>query len=110
MSIAFGPPSPPREKVKSKSRTAEGEEGEYESDNSDDDDDEWTDEWLVTGGSDSSIRKWDVKTGRVVDRMITDKLRKQGTLVWTVTVLACVPLFSFLLLDGSWHEFPVMVQ
>ena len=28
-----------------------------ESDSSDDEDDEWNDVWLVTGGSDSSIRK-----------------------------------------------------
>ena len=88
MSIAWGPPKPPRSNHGAKERTA----GEEEED-SDDDDDEWIDEWLVTGGSDSSLRKWDVKTGRVVDKMITDKLKKQATLVWAVTVLAYVTFF-----------------
>lgn len=85
MSIAWGPPSPPRIK-QSKPKAAADEPEAEESD--DDDDDEWTDAWLVAGGSDSSIRKWDVKTGRVMDRMTTDKLRKQATLVWTVAVLS----------------------
>ncbi|KAG1757881.1 WD40 repeat-like protein [Suillus lakei] len=55
---------------------------------SDDDEDEWTDTWLVTGGSDSSLRKWDVATGRSTDRMGTDKMKGERTLVWTVGVLA----------------------
>ena len=91
MSIAWGPPKPPRSNVGVKGKTASEEE------DSDDDDDEWIDEWLVTGGSDSSLRKWDVKTGRVVDKMITDKLKKQATLVWAVTVLAYVASFYFIL-------------
>lgn len=53
----------------------------------DDDEDEWSDSWLVTGGSDSSLRKWDVATGRVLDRMGTDRMRGERTLVWTVGVL-----------------------
>ena len=89
MSIAWGPPKPPRANLGTKERTADEDEEDS------DDDDEWTDEWLVTGGSDSSLRKWDVKTGRVVDKMITDKLKKQATLVWAVTVLAYVASFHF---------------
>jgi U3 small nucleolar RNA-associated protein 4 len=58
-----------------------------DSSDSDDDEDEWSDSWLVTGGSDSSLRKWDVATGRVLDRMGTDKMRGERTLVWTVGVL-----------------------
>ena len=77
LSIAWGPPRP-REAAK---------ERHADDDSDDNDDDEWTDSWLVTGGSDSSLRKWDVSTGRVIDRMGTDKVRDERTLVWTVGVL-----------------------
>ncbi|KAF9073758.1 WD40-repeat-containing domain protein [Rhodocollybia butyracea] len=53
----------------------------------DDEDDEWNDEWIVTGCSDSSLRKWDAVTGRMLDRMGTDKIRGERTLVWTVATL-----------------------
>lgn len=80
LSIAWGPPVPPRPKKQTSA-----------TDNSDDDDDEsWNDAWLVTGGSDSSIRKWDVLSGRVLDRMGTDKVRGERTLVWTIGVLGLV--------------------
>ena len=74
LSIAWGPPIPNdhREAIDS---------------DSDDDFDEWTDSWLVTGCSDSSLRRWDVLTGRTTDRMGTDKMRGERTLVWAVTVL-----------------------
>lgn len=56
--------------------------------NSDDDEEEeWKDEWIVTGGSDSAVSKWDVRTGRIVQRMATDKVRGERTLVWSVGVL-----------------------
>lgn len=87
LSIAWGPPVPPAAPQKN------------ENDSSDDDaDDEWTDAWLVTGGSDSSLRKWDAKTGRVMDRMGTDKVRGERTLVWAVGVLAYVLFLSYLFL------------
>jgi len=60
---------------------------EESSDEDDEDEDEWTDSWLVTGGSDSSLRKWNIATGRVVERMGVDKVRGERTLVWTVGVL-----------------------
>ncbi|KAF8807204.1 WD40 repeat-like protein [Phlegmacium glaucopus] len=81
LSIAWGPPVPPKSKTKIKKDT----NPEAESD--DDDDDEWSDSWLVTGCSDSSLRKWDVTTGRMIDRMGTNKMRGERTLVWTVGVL-----------------------
>ncbi|KAG5220782.1 U3 small nucleolar RNA-associated protein [Salix suchowensis] len=56
-------------------------------DSSDDEEEDWTDSWIVTGGSDSSLRKWDVFTGRVVDRLMVDKTRGERTLVWTVGAL-----------------------
>jgi U3 small nucleolar RNA-associated protein 4 len=80
LSIAWGPPVPP---AASKPRPDTADNNE----DSDDEDLEWTDEWLVTGGSDSALRKWDVKTGRVVERMATDRARGERTLVWTVGVL-----------------------
>ena len=73
-----------------------------ESSDEDDDSDDWSDSWLVTGGSDNSLRKWDVTTGRVIDRMATDKIRGERTLVWTVGVLGFVVRFrgiGFLIYD-----------
>ena len=80
LSIAWGPPVP---------RQAKTQGGGDDSD-SDDDDDEWTDSWLVTGCSDSSLRKWDFSTGRALERMGTDKIRGERTLVWAVGVLGWV--------------------
>ena len=80
LSIAWGPP---------KNKTKKDFDPKAESDD-DDDDDEWSDSWLVTGCSDSSLRKWDVATGRMVDRMGTNKVRGERTLVWTVGVLGLV--------------------
>lgn len=84
LSIAWGPPTP-RRSAESSARTEHDS-----SDDDDDDSDNWLDTWLVTGGSDSSVRKWDVSTGRVVDRMGTDKIRGERTLVWTVGVIGSV--------------------
>ncbi|KAI0374397.1 WD40 repeat-like protein [Pilatotrama ljubarskyi] len=77
LSIAWGPPVPRQKKAQS---------ADAESD-SDDDDDEWSDSWLVAGCSDSSLRKLDFATGRALDRMTTDKIRGERTLVWAVGVL-----------------------
>ncbi|KAJ7139903.1 WD40-repeat-containing domain protein [Mycena epipterygia] len=76
LSIAWGPPSPHQNST-----------GKTSDDSSDEEEDDWTDAWLVTGGSDSSLRKWDVATGRMLDRMGTDKIRGERTLVWSVGVL-----------------------
>ncbi|GAA93375.1 uncharacterized protein L969DRAFT_105473 [Mixia osmundae IAM 14324] len=43
---------------------------------------------LVTGGADSSIRKWDARSGRCVAKMTTERRKDQQTLVWAVTVLS----------------------
>ncbi|KAH9075802.1 WD40 repeat-like protein [Lactarius deliciosus] len=56
-------------------------------DSSDEDEDEWQDSWIVAGCSDSSLRKWDVSSGRILDRMGTDKVKGERTLVWAVGVL-----------------------
>ncbi|KZT06760.1 WD40 repeat-like protein [Laetiporus sulphureus 93-53] len=77
LSIAWGPPVP-RETTK---ETADG------SDSDDENEDDWSDAWLVTGCSDSSLRKWDVPSGRVTDRMTTERVRGERTLVWTVGAL-----------------------
>jgi U3 small nucleolar RNA-associated protein 4 len=88
LSIAWGPPLS-RRPAKTED-TGTGSESSSE----DEDEEEWVDSWLVTGGSDSSLRKWDVATGRVVDRMGTDRMRGEPTLVWAVGVLGSV-LFTF---------------
>jgi len=56
-------------------------------DSSDEEEDEWQDSWIVAGCSDSSLRKWDVSSGRILDRMGTDKVRGERTLVWAIGVL-----------------------
>ena len=84
LSIAWGPPVPRH--LKPKAISSANQEGSE--DDSEDEDDGWTDSWLVTGSSDSSLRKWDIGTGRPTDRMGTDKIKGDRTLVWTVGVLA----------------------
>lgn len=42
---------------------------------------------LVTGCSDSCLRTWDIRTGRVVNRMTVERARGERTLVWSVAVL-----------------------
>ncbi|KAH7921958.1 WD40 repeat-like protein [Leucogyrophana mollusca] len=89
LSIAWGPPVPRQPKAQNGDHSRKGGAGgDSDEDSDEDEEDDWSDSWLVTGGSDSSLRKWDVVTGRVVDRMGTDKVRGERTLVWTVGVLA----------------------
>ena len=77
LSLAWGPPIP-----RERTAVVEGEES-----SDDDDEEEWSDSWIVAGCSDSSVRKWDAATGRVGERMGTDKQRGERTLVWAVGVL-----------------------
>ncbi|KAF9480459.1 WD40 repeat-like protein [Pholiota conissans] len=79
LSIAWGPPVPRVRSQSKNQKTDDSSDSEEE--------EEWIDSWLVTGGSDSSLRKWDVTTGRVIERMGVDKIRGERTLVWTVGVL-----------------------
>lgn len=88
LSIAWGPPTPRQPKPKPNSSANQRDVPGGSEDDSDDEEYGWTDSWLVTGGSDSSLRKWDISTGRPTDRMGTDKIKGDRTLVWTVGVLA----------------------
>ncbi|KAI7865767.1 WD40-repeat-containing domain protein [Spinellus fusiger] len=45
------------------------------------------DTFIVSGGSDSSLRTWNVATGRATQRMTVNKIKKEHTLVWSVVVL-----------------------
>jgi len=90
LSVAWGPPIPRQKKP-----TTTVPAGSDEDSDSDDDEDEWSDSFLVTGGSDSSLRKWDIATGRVIERMGVDKVRNERTLVWTVGVLGYVSYLEF---------------
>lgn len=80
LSVAWGPPVAPTN-LKKKLQAGQAEE-----DNEDEGD--WSDSWLVTGNSDSSIRKWDLATGRAVQKMSTDRTKGERTLVWAVGALA----------------------
>ncbi|VDB99402.1 unnamed protein product [Peniophora sp. CBMAI 1063] len=79
LSLAWGPARP---------REAQPSPAAQGSDESDDEgSDAWTDSWLVAGCSDSSLRRYDVASGQILERMGTDKVRGERTLVWTVGVL-----------------------
>lgn len=93
LSLAWGPPVPPQPKPTQNSSPLNAEESDA-SDSDEDDDEQWKDEWIVAGCSDSSLRKWDMGSGRVQEKMGTDKVRGERTLVWTVAVLGCVVFFS----------------
>jgi len=84
LSIAWGPP------ISRGSRPSVGITPDSDDSSDDENDDEWLDGWLVTGCADSSIRKWDFSTGRITNRLTTDKTRGERTLVWAVSVLGCV--------------------
>lgn len=84
LSIAWGPPVPRQASSSHSTDKSGGESSDVE------DEDEWMDSWLVTGCSDSSIRKWDIASGRTIDRMGVEKVRGDRTLVWTVGVLGFV--------------------
>ena len=89
LSLAWGPPLPKqsRKPLPPPTKRLAANSDVSESDN---DEEEWEDSWLVTGCSDSSLRKWDAKTGQMMDRIGMDKIRGERTLVWTVGVLGCV--------------------
>ena len=77
LSIVWGPPTLRRAESKTQDTSSDDE----------DNDAEWIDNWIVTGGSDSALRKWDVSSGRVLDRMSVDRARGERTLVWAVGIL-----------------------
>ncbi|KAI0286783.1 WD40 repeat-like protein [Russula aff. rugulosa BPL654] len=80
LSLSWGPPS-----LQGSGERASNHHEEVDS--SSEDEDEWQDSWIVAGCSDSSLRKWDVSSGRILDRMKTDKIRGERTLVWAVGVI-----------------------
>lgn len=84
LSIAWGPPTPRDSRPPAETTSAS------DSGSDDENDDDWSDGWLVAGCADSSIRKWDFTTGRVTNRLTTDKMRGERTLVWSVCVLGYV--------------------
>ena len=85
LSLAWGPPIPKQSRKSVFATTVNDNASD-----TDDEDDEWNDSWLVTGCSDSSLRKWDVNTGQLMERIGLDKVRGERTLVWTVGVLGYV--------------------
>lgn len=45
------------------------------------------DQYLVTGCTDSCLRRWDVRSGRCTTKMTLDKVDKKAVLVWSVAIL-----------------------
>lgn len=77
LSLAFGPQAPLPSDIKGKGK-ARAEETESRS----------QDIYLVAGGADSCLRKWDLRSGRCVAKMSTDRMGREQTLVWAVGVLS----------------------
>jgi U3 small nucleolar RNA-associated protein 4 len=87
LSIAWAwPESKPAEDL-SNARGAPDSDDEHESTDP-------VDTTLVTGCSDSCLRTWDVRTGRVLNRMAVERARGERTLVWSVAVLGWVLSWS----------------
>jgi U3 small nucleolar RNA-associated protein 4 len=84
LSLAWGPLEEVR---KGKRRDGEVMDVDGEEEGTSQEWKEYEDAYLVAGCSDSSLRKWDVRSGRSVFRMTTDKVRGEHTLVWAVGVL-----------------------
>lgn len=105
LSLAWAPPVP-RDTSSNKPNTRNTDDSDEDEDVTND----WSDSWLVAGCSDSSLRKWDVVSGRVLDRMSVDKNKGERTLVWTVGVLGCVPYYMMIycrqysLCTQRWHR------
>jgi len=81
LSIAWGPPTPHQPRKMDPAHA-------FDSDSDEEDERLWVNTWLVAGYSDSAVRKWDAVSGRILDRMSTDRRRGDRTLVWTVGVLS----------------------
>lgn len=91
LSLAWGPPI-----IRQRQENAKGGSNAENSDDEDKDETEtWQDSFILAGCSDSSIRKFDVQSGRSLERMTLDKIRGERTLVWAISVLACVIFLSF---------------
>lgn len=83
LAIAWGPPTRTEVQV-------ENDDGEQEMQW------RWKSAYLVTGNSDSSVRKWNVGNGRLISRMLVNKVAKKrgqsaparGNIVWAVAVLS----------------------
>lgn len=80
LSVAWGP--------QQKQKSNKGKQKQTESTNQLPGLTQYHDSYIVTGCADSTVRKWDVKTGRCTSRMTTDKLEGEHTLVWSVAVIA----------------------
>lgn len=77
LSVAWGPPpsqQPGKKPASNKNRDGSLVGVEDEAD------------WVVAGCADSSLRKYDTKSGRCLARMTVDKLKGEQTLVWAVAV------------------------
>ena len=81
LALAWGPPLPRESGEHASTLHEDGDSSDEEEHPA------WQDSWIVAGCSDSSLRKWDVYSGRILDRMGTDKVRGERTLVWAIGVL-----------------------
>ena len=78
LSIAWGPQAPISRRQDLKGKGRETEEAQTNANE---------DVYVVVGCADSSVRKWDVRSGRCTSKMKTDKSGREHTLVWSVAVL-----------------------
>ncbi|KAG8994177.1 U3 small nucleolar RNA-associated protein, partial [Tulasnella sp. 427] len=86
LSLAWGPPIPNPNYHRERRNSGDSEHGT--SDDEEEEEAEWIDQWIVTGGSDATVKRWSLKSGTVVASLKTDQLRSTRTLVWAIGVLA----------------------
>lgn len=79
VSLAWGPPS---RKIEQKAVTSDSDESD------DDDDDEWEDTFIVGGTTHSAALCWSLATGRVENKLLVDRGRKEQTIIWSVATLS----------------------
>lgn len=88
LSVAWGPP-PSQQPFRKAAKAKEGQG--WVEDEAD---------WLVAGCADSSLRKYDARSGRCLARMTVDKLRGEQTLVWAVAVAS----WAFSCISHRWRR------
>lgn len=94
VSLAWGPPSkrfrtpkPSEALVRAEDRVARDSDSESDSESSDDDEDVWSESFILVGTSASVALIYLLSTGRIFQRLLLPKARREQTIVWSTAVL-----------------------
>jgi U3 small nucleolar RNA-associated protein 4 len=66
----------------------DSDDDDDDDDISDDDDDVWEDSFIIGGTTQSSALIWSIQTGRIVNKLLVDRVRREQSIVWSVATLA----------------------